>query len=56
MVETFFQTETAFETDAIQDLKNLETFKFRFQAATFFGNKTARLYVKNSVNVGICNL
>ena len=52
------ETYTAFETDASQDLKNLETetFKFRFRAATFFWNKTARLYAKNSVNVGICNL
>jgi hypothetical protein len=42
VVETFFpdrdETYTAVETEAIQDLKNLETdkFKFRFRAATFF--------------------
>jgi hypothetical protein len=49
---------TAFETDGSQYMKNLETetFKFRFLAATFFWNKTARLYAKNSINLGICNL
>jgi hypothetical protein len=49
VVEAFFpdrdETYTALETDASQDLKNLETetFKFRFLAAIFFWNKTAPL-------------